>query len=254
MGKQTKQPARQPAGWSERKKNIVTVAVILALVAVIAVICAVAITQCSKSTKDPVAGGTETLEPVTCGMPESESATDYVCLTVEYVTSDGKTATGDIVVHLREDVAPITVANFKTLVSSGFYDGLTFHRIYPGFMIQGGDPAGNGTGGSSQTIKGEFAENGVENPLSHKRGVISMARSTSYNSASSQFFIMHADNPESLDGKYAAFGEVIFGMETVDGIAGTPRKDKTSVYDEGTTPVTAPKILRAYFVTGPAAE
>ena len=244
MGKQTKQPARQPAGWSERKKNIVTVAVILALVAVIALICAVVITQISKSTKDPV----------TCGMPESESATDYVCLTVEYVTFDGKTATGDIVVHLREDVAPITVANFKNLVSSGFYDGLTFHRIYPGFMIQGGDPAGNGTGGSSQTIKGEFAENGVENPLSHKRGVISMARSTSYNSASSQFFIMHADNPESLDGKYAAFGEVIFGMETVDGIAGTPRKDKTSVYDEGTTPVTAPKILRAYFVTGPAAE
>ena len=114
--------------------------------------------------------------------------------------------------------APITVQNFVDLANSGFYDGLTFHRIVKGFMIQGGDPKGNGTGGSSKTIKGEFSANGVENKLSHERGVISMARSQDYNSASSQFFIMHADN-NYLDGQYAAFGKVTDGMDVVDKIA-----------------------------------
>ena len=108
--------------------------------------------------------------------------------------------------------------NFVSLVKDGFYDGLTFHRVVNGFMIQGGDPNGNGTGGSDKTIKGEFAENGVENNLSHNRGVISMARSNNPDSASSQFFIMHQDN-DYLDGKYAAFGKVTDGMDVVDAIA-----------------------------------
>lgn len=124
---------------------------------------------------------------------------------------------GTIKVELDADTAPVTVTNFVNLANDGFYDGLTFHRIIPGFMIQGGDPQGNGTGGSGKTIKGEFSSNGVENSISHERGVISMARSRDYDSASSQFFIMHEDT-DSLDGEYAAFGHVIEGMEIVDKI------------------------------------
>jgi len=123
-----------------------------------------------------------------------------------------------IVVELDGKAAPITVENFKNLVSQGFYDGLIFHRVISGFMIQGGDPQGTGMGGSKQTIKGEFKVNGVNNPISHERGVISMARSQFYNSASSQFFICHAD-AKFLDGQYAAFGKVVEGIETVDKIA-----------------------------------
>ena len=126
---------------------------------------------------------------------------------------------GKIRLAIYKDVAPITSDNFINLVNSGFYNGLTFHRIIKGFMIQGGDPLGNGTGGSDQNIKGEFAANGVQNNLSHKRGVISMARSNNPDSASSQFFIMHEDG-EFLDGNYAAFGEVTSGIEVVDAICG----------------------------------
>ncbi|MBQ8546540.1 MAG: peptidylprolyl isomerase [Clostridia bacterium] len=126
---------------------------------------------------------------------------------------------GIIDIELYEDKAPITCANFKKLVSSGFYDGLIFHRVIAGFMVQGGDPTGTGCGGSSENIKGEFAANGVKNDISHVRGVISMARSQSMNSASSQFFIMHADG-KFLDGQYAAFGKVVSGIEVVDEIAG----------------------------------
>lgn len=125
---------------------------------------------------------------------------------------------GDIKLVLDGDTAPITVKNFVELAKSGFYDGLTFHRIIKGFMIQGGDPKGNGTGGSDKTIRGEFSKNGVENNISHKRGVISMARSQDNNSASSQFFIMHKDG-DYLDGSYAAFGHVTEGMDVVDKIA-----------------------------------
>ncbi len=126
-----------------------------------------------------------------------------------------------IEIELYPDVAPITVKNFEKLVSEGFYDGLIFHRVIPGFMIQGGDPEGTGMGGAKDRIKGEFRANGVENDLKHTRGVISMARSFDPNSASSQFFIMHADAPH-LDGQYAAFGKVVSGMETVDEIAAVP--------------------------------
>ena len=132
---------------------------------------------------------------------------------------------GTISVELDADVAPITVTNFVDLAK----DGLTFHRIISGFMIQGGDPLGNGTGGSDKTIKGEFSENGVENSISHVRGTISMARSQDYDSASSQFFIMHKDNP-GLDGQYAAFGTVTKGMEVVDKIC-----EDTQVEDENGT-------------------
>ncbi|MBQ8321829.1 MAG: peptidylprolyl isomerase [Clostridia bacterium] len=126
-----------------------------------------------------------------------------------------------IEIELYPETAPITVKNFEKLVSEGFYDGLTFHRVIPGFMIQGGDPLGNGMGGADENIKGEFRANGVKNDLKHTRGVISMARAFDPNSASSQFFIMHADAPH-LDGQYAAFGKVVSGMEAVDEIASIP--------------------------------
>lgn len=136
---------------------------------------------------------------------------------------------GTIEVELDADEAPITVTNFINLVKDNFYDGLTFHRIIDGFMIQGGDPNGNGTGGSKNTIKGEFAANGVDNNISHKRGVISMARSDYNDSASSQFFIVHKDSPH-LDGQYAAFGHVTSGMEIVDKIC-----DDVKVEDDNGT-------------------
>ena len=124
---------------------------------------------------------------------------------------------GKIQLELDPSAAPITVENFLKLVNNKFYDGLTFHRIIPGFMIQGGDPNGDGTGGSPDTIKGEFASNGVDNPIKHEKGVISMARTMEPDSASSQFFIMHEVSPH-LDGEYAAFGHVISGIEVVDAI------------------------------------
>ena len=125
---------------------------------------------------------------------------------------------GTIEVELNKDAAPITVDNFVKLVNKGFYNGLTFHRIIRGFMIQGGCPKGNGTGGPGYSIKGEFSANGVNNPIKHERGVISMARAMDPNSAGSQFFIMHQAAPH-LDGQYAAFGKVIKGIEVIDAIA-----------------------------------
>ena len=145
-----------------------------------------------------------------------------------------------IKIALDPTAAPITVANFEKLVKEGFYDGLTIHRIIPGFMIQGGDPAGNGTGGSKENIKGEFASNGINNPLKHTRGVISMARAMDPDSASSQFFIMHADAPH-LDGNYAAFGKVVEGMDVVDQIA----HEKTDFRDKPLQKVVMKKVYIA---------
>lgn len=125
---------------------------------------------------------------------------------------------GTITVLLDQEAAPVTVENFVTLAESGFYDGLTFHRIIEGFMMQGGDPNGDGTGGSDETIVGEFTDNGYDNDLSHTRGAISMARSSEYDSASSQFFIVHEDSSSSLDGQYAVFGYVTEGLEIVDAV------------------------------------
>ena len=133
---------------------------------------------------------------------------------------------GTIEVELNPSVAPITVENFVKLANKGFYNGLTFHRVIKGFMIQGGCPKGNGTGGPGYSIKGEFFANGINNPLKHTRGVISMARAMDPDSAGSQFFIMHQDAPH-LDGQYAAFGKVVKGIEVVDAIASVD----TNYYD-----------------------
>ena len=146
---------------------------------------------------------------------------------------------GTIKAVLYGETAPITVANFAKLAGEGFYDGLTFHRIISGFMIQGGDPLGNGTGGSAEKIKGEFSKNGVANPIPHKRGVLSMARSSAMDSASSQFFIMH-DTATHLDGSYAAFGCVTEGIEIVDEICkNTPVTDNNGTV----TKANQPKII-----------
>ena len=150
---------------------------------------------------------------------------------------------GTIKVELDGDTAPITVANFMNLANEGFYNGLTFHRIIDGFMIQGGDPLGNGTGGSDQTIKGEFAENGVENNISHKKGVISMARAQDPDSASSQFFIMVEDG-DYLDGQYAAFGHVTEGLDAVLQIA----KDAKPIDGNGTIPQEAQPIIESIVI------
>ena len=133
---------------------------------------------------------------------------------------------GTIELELYKDIAPISVDNFVKLANKGFYNGLTFHRIIKGFMIQGGCPKGNGTGGPGYCIKGEFAANGVDNPIKHERGVISMARAADPDSAGSQFFIMHKNAPH-LDGQYAAFGKVINGIEVVDAVASV----ETNYYD-----------------------
>ena len=142
-----------------------------------------------------------------------------------------------IKIELYPEIAPISCENFGKLVKQGFYDGLTFHRVIPGFMIQGGCPNGTGTGGPGWTIKGEFSSNGVKNDLKHTRGVLSMARSMMPNSAGSQFFIMHDDAPH-LDGNYAAFGKVVEGMEVVDEIA----ECETDYSDKPTTPQVMKKV------------
>ena len=156
---------------------------------------------------------------------------------------------GTIELELYPTKAPITVANFEKLVKEGFYDGLTFHRVVKNFMIQGGDPKGDGSGGSDKTIKGEFSQNGfTRNDIKHERGVISMARSSSSNdSASSQFFIMHGDAPY-LDGNYAAFGRVTSGMDVVDAIANVKVKDNGS--GETSTPAKPVVITRMYMIEG----
>jgi len=141
-----------------------------------------------------------------------------------------------IKLELNAEAAPLTVENFLSLVKEGFYDGLIFHRVIPGFMIQGGDPLGNGMGGSEKKIKGEFAANGHPNPIRHTRGVISMARSMDKNSASSQFFIMHADG-FFLDGNYAAFGKVVEGMDVVDAIAEVETVNNMFIQDLPKEPV-----------------
>lgn len=167
------------------------------------------------------------------GFVKTEEKTNFV----QIVMDSGNT----IVIELRPDQAPLTVANFQKLVGEKFYDGLIFHRIIQGFMIQGGDPAGTGRGGSKETIKGEFSRNGVNNTLAHKRGVISMARTNAPNSASSQFFICDADSPH-LDGSYAAFGSVVFGLDEVDRIAALK-------VDTQGRPLNPPVMTSVYFVT-----
>lgn len=195
------------------------------------------------STDDKTANDAET--PGADGeTPEDPEAADSDLLTglhhVEIEIADY----GTISLELDADTAPISVTNFIKLADSGFYDGLTFHRIINDFMIQGGDPLGNGTGGSDETIKGEFSSNGVENDISHVRGVISMARSMNPDSASSQFFIVHKDST-SLDGEYAAFGHVTEGIEIVDQIcADTPVQDNNGTVAAADQPkITSVKVI-----------
>ena len=210
---------------------------IYAVIALVVVLCVggilVAKQLSGKQAEDsaPESGAASNAEPV---------ATDYVEITVA--------GYGTITAELYGNIAPVTVANFMKLVDEGFYNGLTFHRIISGFMIQGGDPLGNGTGGSSEKIKGEFSANGVANNIAHVRGVLSMARSSAYDSASSQFFIMHADAPH-LDGQYAAFGRVISGIEVVDEICAS-----TQVQDSNGTVLAAnqPVIERIVRIEKPA--
>lgn len=158
------------------------------------------------------------------------TATHYVDIVIENY--------GTITAALDGNTAPETVKNFAALAEDGFYNGLTFHRIMAGFMMQGGDPNGDGTGGAENTIVGEFAENGIENPLSHVRGAISMARSNEYDSASSQFFIVHQDST-FLDGQYAVFGYVTEGMDVVDQIC----EAAEPVDDNGTIPSDAQPVI-----------
>lgn len=174
-----------------------------------------------------------------CGQKEKEpvKADPVEDAVAEIVVKDY----GTIVVELDGTAAPVTVTNFVKLAKAGFYDGLTFHRIMAGFMMQGGDPDGNGTGGSDEKIVGEFSENGIENPLSHTRGAISMARTNDPNSASSQFFIVHEDNQSILDGKYAAFGYVTEGIEVVDAICEAAQPTDNN----GTIPAAAQPVIES---------
>ena len=181
---------------------------LIALIGIIVIICAVIIAMVALLPSN---------KPAETSSGYDENPTAWVEIAVKDY--------GVITAELYGNAAPITVANFLKLTDDGFYDGLTFHRIISGFMIQGGDPNGNGTGGSSERIKGEFSGNGVQNDIAHERGVLSMARSSAPDSASSQFFIMHAAAPH-LDGQYAAFGRVLSGMEVVDAICSdTPVQD-----------------------------
>ena len=188
-----------------------------------------------------------------CGVSTTEqsevtSTTQVVTLdeTATYYADIEIAAYGTITVQLDQSSAPATVANFISLAEDGFYNGLTFHRIISGFMMLGGDPNGNGTGGSDTKIVGEFVATGHDNPLAHERGVISMARSRDYNSASSQFFIMHADAPH-LDGQYAAFGKVTEGMDVVDAVcaAAKPTDNNGSIAKDAQPVITSITIREA---------
>ena len=203
------------------KNNKKTTGIIAGLLLLIVVLVAAVIALFAvRGKKESTEGSTETID--TAGKHHIEiQVKDY----------------GTIKAELDGDAAPITVANFLKLAESGFYDGLTFHRIIDGFMIQGGDPKGNGTGGADKTIKGEFSQNGVENKLSHVRGTLSMARSQDMDSASSQFFIVQSDCTY-LDGQYAAYGTVTEGMELVDKICkDTPVQDNNGTVSAADQPV-----------------
>lgn len=209
MSKERRKAEEEMRARARRKKRIL-LGVVLA--ACVCVVCAIVLVRMNRQ-------------------GESSSASAY---TADIVVKDY----GTITVELDAEAAPKTVENFVSLAESGFYDGLTFHRIMDGFMIQGGDPNGDGTGGSGETITGEFSANGYDNPLSHTRGTISMARSSDYDSASSQFFIMQEDTT-SLDGQYAAFGHVTSGMEVVDAIC----EDAQPTDDNGTIPADQQPVI-----------
>ncbi len=217
------QPQRAQA--EPKKKSKLWLWLVLAAVCIAAAVTAIVLLMTGSSGNTNVA----TEPPVAAGKHHVEiEVQDY----------------GTITVELDASAAPITVENFLKLANEGFYDGLTFHRIMAGFMMQGGDPQGTGLGGSDKTIKGEFSANGVENPLSHTRGAISMARSQSYDSASSQFFICQADST-FLDGQYACFGYVTDGMDVVDAIceAAEPTDSNGTIPADAQPVITAIRVL-----------
>ena len=198
------------------------------MIAVVLTLCGCGKTQPAQSAQPAAESAKAAVEPFTKVRHAEITVKDY----------------GTIKLELDVGTAPITVENFIKLAKDGFYDGLTFHRIMDGFMIQGGDPLGNGTGGSKDKIKGEFTSNGVNNPISHVKGVISMARANDPNSASSQFFITVADST-FLDGSYAAFGRVTEGQEVADRIA----KDAKPVDNNGTIPASAQPVIEKIIIT-----
>ena len=211
------------------RNNTIRKAVFLAvMLAMVLTLCGCGKTQTVQSAQPAAESAKAAVEPFTKVRHAEITVKDY----------------GTIKLELDEGTAPITVENFIKLAKDGFYDGLTFQRIMDGFMIQGGDPLGNGTGGSKDKIKGEFTSNGVKNPISHVKGVISMARANDPNSASSQFFITVADST-FLDGSYAAFGRVTEGQEVADQIA----KDAKPVDNNGTIPAAAQPVIEKIIIT-----
>ena len=256
------------AAAQENKRQTLIVCAVAAAVILLAIILAVALGGSDATIgggKETTAGTTQTTTPNSpttstttpnadmtaikaeidsmevADFTETIKASEYVKITVK--------GFGDVVIRLRSDIAPITVANFQKLVGEGFYNGLTFHRIMQGFMIQGGDPKGDGTGGSGTTIKGEFKINGIQNDLSHMTGVISMARTNMpYDSATSQFFICNADASASLDGKYAGFGYVVAGLDVVLTVSEVEVK-ANATGTENSVPVEPVVIEKICFVT-----
>ena len=253
-GKKGRVSKEEERRQQQQKVKILTVCgVIIAAVLVIGII--VSQIRAGKKT----AGTTETAADsagsaaVSVSSEEKESGgtvtrliTDASGLTVSHKAVIKVKDYGTIRVDLSEAAAPVTVANFVKLAESGFYDGLTFHRIMDGFMMQGGDPTGTGSGGSSENIKGEFANNGVVNPISHRRGAISMARSNSPDSASSQFFIVQADST-FLDGNYAGFGFVTEGMDVVDKIC----QEAQPTDNNGTIPAESQPVIESITIETP---
>jgi len=224
--RQYQEARRREEAEKQRKQNKLMWQIILCIVAAVVVIAAVPLVMMlvDKNEEPPLTGSTVTMaeldlsavKPDNCTV--TDEITDHVRLNVSYTDANGIPRTGDIVIRLFQEIAPQTVKNFQELVAADFYDGLTFHRVSPGFMIQGGDPKGNGSGDSGKNLHGEFRKNGFQNNLEHVRGAVSMARGNGYNSASCQFFIVHEDSRADLDGLYASFGYVVYGMETVDAI------------------------------------
>ena len=255
-----KAQATAAAGEESRRQSLM-VCGIAAAVVVLAVVLALVLGGVEKTTTDGTQAtttsatteATTTVEPnadmtaikaeinsmEVADFTEVAKTTEYVKLTIKHY--------GEVIIRLRPDIAPITVANFQKLVGDGFYNGLTFHRIYKGFMIQGGDPKGDGTGGSGTSIKGEFKVNGVQNDLSHITGVISMARrSTPYDSATSQFFICNSDASRSLDGAYAGFGYVVAGLDVILNVSDV--EVKANIAGEMSQPVDPVYIEKICFV------
>ena len=206
--------AKKKAQPQKKAMSDITKVLIIVITAIVLMVAFIIVIMCLPSNEPAEVNMTDIQSQINShkvtDFTETNKRSDYVKITVK--------DHGDIVIRLRPDIAPETVKNFQSLVEKGFYDGLTFHRIYKNFMIQGGDPKGDGTGDSGTEIKGEFTENGFQNDLKHVRGVISMARGNEPDSASCQFFICDATSAH-LDGKYASFGYVMAGMDTVDSIA-----------------------------------